>query len=239
MNTVYWNFDRKLTLTMVTRANNIRDALEHEIISGQRMPGDRLAEPQLTRQFEVSRTPVREALVELATAGLVEMQPHRSAVVAEVSVGRVIEMYEVLAELEGLCARLAARRMTDAERDGLKTQHEEIAQGLEQDDRDVFPALNKKFHDMIHAGAHNVVLRDQIDGLNKRLSPYRRVYREAPHDLGIPLSEHAGVVAAVQDRDEASAERIFRDHTALRAESMTDFIAAFNRRFERRSAQPK
>ncbi|MDP6259947.1 MAG: GntR family transcriptional regulator, partial [Rhodospirillales bacterium] len=58
----------------VTRANNIRDLLEHEIISGQRQPGDHLDEPQLTRQFNASRTPVREALVELASAGLVEMQ---------------------------------------------------------------------------------------------------------------------------------------------------------------------
>ena len=80
------------------------------------------------------------------------MQPHRSAVVAEASVGQVIEMYEVLAELEGLCARLAARRMTDAERDRLRAQHVAIARCLERDDRDAFPALNKEFHDMIDAG---------------------------------------------------------------------------------------
>ena len=89
---------------MVTRANNIRDVLESEIISGERQPGDRLDEPQLTARFNASRTPVREALVELATAGLVEMQPHRSAVVAEISVQQVIQMYEVLADLEGLSA---------------------------------------------------------------------------------------------------------------------------------------
>jgi DNA-binding GntR family transcriptional regulator len=89
---------------MVTRANYIREILEHEIISGERLPGERLDEPQLTRQFNASRTPVREALVELATAGLIEMQPHRSAIVAEISVHQVIQLYEVLAELEGLSA---------------------------------------------------------------------------------------------------------------------------------------
>ena len=104
---------------METRANAIRDTLEQEIISGVRIPGERLDEPQLTRQFKVSRTPVREALVELATSGLVEMRPHRCAVVAEIGAGQVIQMYEVLAELEGLSARLAVRRMTRDQRSAL------------------------------------------------------------------------------------------------------------------------
>ena len=162
----------------VTRANNIRDVLEHEIISGHRPPGDRLDEPQLTRQFNASRTPVREALVELASAGLVEMQPHRSA----------------------------------------------------------FPALNKEFHNLIHLGAHNEILSAQIDGLNKRLAPYRRLFHEEPHDLSIPYAEHQRVVAAIRIRDEESADLIFRNHTALRADTITDFIAAFERRFERKIA---
>ncbi len=221
---------------MATRANTIRELLEHEIISGERMPGDRLDEPQLTRRFDVSRTPVREALVELAAEGLVEMQPHRSAVVAEVSVGRVIEMYEVLAKLEGLSARLATRRMKEDERKEFKAVHARIGLMVEANDRDSFPALNREFHNLIHQGAHNDVLSEQINGLNKRLTPYRRIYREEPHDLRTPHAEHDGVVTAILNRDEAAAERIFSDHTALRAEAMTDFVAAFKRRFERQPA---
>ena len=221
---------------METRANSIRDALEQEIISGLQIPGERLDEPQLTRQFNVSRTPVREALVELATSGLVEMRPHRSAVVAEIGASQVIQMYEVLAELEGLSARLAVRRMSEDERATIAAFHARIGRLIEKCDRDNFPALNKNFHDMIHAGAHNEILRAEIDGLNKRLAPYRRIYREEPLDLRIPYEEHDGVVAAVLDRDEKSAEQIFRDHTALRADHVADFIAAYNRRFERRSA---
>ncbi len=221
---------------MVTRANNIRDVLEHEIISGVRLPGDRLDEPQLTERFSASRTPVREALVELASAGLVEMQPHRSAVVAEISVHQVIQMYEVLAELEGLSARLAARRMTEEERVDFEALHTEIGQLIKQDNRENFPALNKKFHDLIHLGAHNEILGSQIDGLNKRLAPFRRIFHEEPHDLKIPYAEHVRVVKAISNRDEDAADQIFRDHTALRADTITDFIAAFNQRFERKSA---
>lgn len=221
---------------MVTRANNIRDVLESEIISGERQPGDRLDEPQLTARFNASRTPVREALVELATAGLVEMQPHRSAVVAEISVQQVIQMYEVLAELEGLSARLAARRMSDEERTKFDALHTKVGDIIDKGDRAAFPALNKQFHEMIHHSAHNEILEEQIDGLNKRLAPYRRIFHEVPHDLSIPYAEHQNVVAAIQNRDENLADQIFKDHTALRADKITDFIAAFDRRFEKRSA---
>ena len=221
---------------MVTRANNIRDVLESEIISGERQPGDRLDEPQLTARFNASRTPVREALVELATAGLVEMQPHRSAVVAEISVQQVIQMYEVLAELEGLSARLAARRMSDEERTKFDALHTKVGDLIDKGDRAAFPALNKQFHEMIHHSAHNEILEAQIDGLNKRLAPYRRIFHDVPHDLSIPYAEHQNVVAAIQNRDENLADQIFKDHTALRADKITDFIAAFDRRFEKRSA---
>jgi DNA-binding GntR family transcriptional regulator len=221
---------------MVTRANNIRDVLENEIISGVRQPGDRLDEPQLTRRFGASRTPVREALVELASAGLVEMQPHRSAVVAEISVQHLIQMYEVLAELEGLSARLAARRMTEQERANFETLHAKIGKLISKGNRDAFPALNKKFHEMIHHAAHNEILEAQIDGLNKRLAPYRRIFHDEPHDLSIPYAEHQNVVAAIQNREEELADIIFKDHTALRADRITDFIAAFDRSFEKRSA---
>ena len=221
---------------MVTRANNIRDVLESEIISGERQPGDRLDEPQLTARFNASRTPVREALVELATAGLVEMQPHRSAVVAEISVQQVIQMYEVLAELEGLSARLAARRMSDEERTKFDALHTKVGDLIDKGDRAAFPALNKQFHEMIHHSAHNEILEEQIDGLNKRLAPYRRIFHEVPHDLSIPYAEHQNVIAAIQNRDENLADQIFKDHTALRADKITDFIAAFDRRFEKRSA---
>ena len=221
---------------MITKANQIREILEHEIISGKRLPGERLDEPQLTKQFNASRAPVREALVELATAGLIEMQPHRSAIVAEISVFQVIQLYEVLAELEGLSAKLAARRMNEEERIEFEELHKKIGNKISNKETDAFPVLNKKFHDMIHRGAHNQILETEINGLNKRLAPYRRIFHNEPHNLKIPYEEHRRVVEAVRDRNENEAAQIFREHTALRADSITDFIAAFNQRFQKRSA---
>ena len=221
---------------MATRANIIREKLEHEIISGVRLPGERLDEPQLTRQFSASRTPVREALVELATARLIEMKPHRSAVVAKISIYQVIQLYEVLAELEGLSAKLAARRMTIEERRKLENLHKKIGQKIANNNSEAFPALNKEFHEMIHRGAHNQILEAEIDAINKRLAPYRRIFHNEPNNLKIPYEEHRIVVVAIRNRNEGEAGQIFKDHTALRADSITDFITAFDQRFQKRSA---
>ena len=126
--------------------------------------------------------------------------------------------------------------MTEGERSRIQTLHRDLRQLIVNNDRDAFPPLNKEFHDLIHEGAHNGVLHDEIDLLNKRLAPYRRIYHEEPHALNVPYIEHDNVVRALIDRNEDTAALIFRAHTALRAESMTEFIAAYNRQFERQSA---
>ena len=105
-------------------AQDLRDRLEEEILSGHRPPGSRLDESKLAQHFGVSRTPVREALRELAAADLVVLRPRQGAVVATVTVTQLLHMFEVMAELESFCARLAARRMSGTERRRLAEVHD-------------------------------------------------------------------------------------------------------------------
>ena len=111
---------------MEKHADKIRKSMELEIIAGKLRPGDKLDELSLAERYNVSRTPIREAIAELAAEGLVETRPRRSAIVATFSIQQIIEMYEVLAVLEGLCANLAARRMSEEERDDLVILHSKI-----------------------------------------------------------------------------------------------------------------
>src|ERR1700677_429003 len=99
----------------------IYEYLEKEIISGRVPPGERLDEAALGRQFSVSRTPVREAFLQLAAVGLIQFQSRQGAIVATIPLARVAQMFEVMAELEALCARLASERMTTAERKDFKS----------------------------------------------------------------------------------------------------------------------
>ena len=95
------------------RADNIAEALEEHIFSGIFQNGDRLDEVRLAEQFGVSRTPLREALQRLALSGLVELVPRRGAFVRQPGPIELMEMFEVMAELEAVCGRLAARRISD------------------------------------------------------------------------------------------------------------------------------
>ena len=110
------------------RADRLRDQLEQDIVTGALRPGERLDEQSLAARFGVSRTPIREALMQLATAGLIELQPRRGAFVASLSLKDVIERFEVMAALEGTCGALAARRITEPERLALLEAHQACAQ---------------------------------------------------------------------------------------------------------------
>src|SRR5437762_8496070 len=96
-----------------TRAEKLREAIEESIATGAFAPGMHLEETELAQRFGVSRTPLREALIQLSSMGIVVLRPRRGAVVAEVTPQRLLEMFEVMAELEAMCGRLAARRMSD------------------------------------------------------------------------------------------------------------------------------
>src|SRR5215210_4238113 len=109
------------------RADALRDRLEQDIVTGALRPGARLDEQSLAARFGVSRTPIRETLMQLATAGLITLQPRRGAFVASLSLKEIIERFEVMATLEGACGALAARRIGDEERRQLLEAHEDCA----------------------------------------------------------------------------------------------------------------
>src|SRR3546814_8478911 len=101
---------------MATAFQTLRDEIENGIVTGQFQPGERLDEVQLATRYGVSRTPIREALMQLSAIGLVEIRPRRSAVVAKLGPERVFEMFEVMAEIEGMAGYFAARRHREADR---------------------------------------------------------------------------------------------------------------------------
>src|SRR5258708_3501105 len=142
-------------LDKVTRAEELRLQLADEIVRGTLAPGAALDETDIARRFNVSRTPVREALRQLAASGLIDARAHRGAVVARPSVERLTGMFEAMAELEALCAGLAAERMTPAERHRLEAVHEELRVLSHAGNPDRFHEVNERFHNAIYAGSHN------------------------------------------------------------------------------------
>src|ERR1700712_3162924 len=139
----------------VTRAEELRLQLADEIVRGVLAPGSGLDETDIARRFNVSRTPVREALRQLVASGLVESRAHRGAVVAQPSIERLTGMFEAMAELEALCAGLAAERMLAAERQRLEAIHDELRVLSHAGNPDRFHEVNERFHNAIYAGSQN------------------------------------------------------------------------------------
>lgn len=105
-------------------SDQIRNALSDEIASGHLRAGTALDEQHLADRFGASRTPVREALRQLAAGGLVEVRPRRGVIVSPMTPERIMDMFETTAEIEALCVRLATHRMTPLEFSHLLELHE-------------------------------------------------------------------------------------------------------------------
>lgn len=212
--------------TLPTSAR-LRQAIEEEIATGLRRPGDRLDEASLARHFAVSRTPIREALQQLATAGMVDMRPRRGAIVVHLGPQRLYEMFEVMAELEALAGRLAARRITDAEGGALAKLLDECRAAI--GDPDGYYAANERFHQAIYTASGSAFLVEQCLALQKRLRPYRRLQLRVRNRLGQSFAEHERIVAAILSGDGAGAAEALRAHVRVQGERFADLAAELTR----------
>ncbi|WP_247881303.1 GntR family transcriptional regulator [Skermanella sp. TT6] len=213
----------------------LRDRIENEILTGAMPPGYRLDEMTLAARFGVSRTPVREALFQLASAGLIEIRPRRGAVVTEVGPERLVQMFEVMAGLEGMAGRLAARRQTDADRRNLTETHEACRRAAETADADAYYYENERFHHAIYAASHNAFLIEQCAALHRRLKPYRRIQLQVMNRVANSLAEHEAVVDAILKMDGDRAERLLRDHIMIQGDRFSDLMASLAERNPERS----
>lgn len=193
-------------------SDRIRLALADEITTGALKPGTQLDEQQLGDRFGASRTPVREALRQLAAEGLVEMRPRRGAVVAVLTTERVFEMFELSAEIEALCVRLAAWRMTPVERSALRRIHEESAYAVMRGDVDEYDRLNWRFHDAIYEGTHNAYIVEQAKALRERMAAFRRAQLRQGGRPERSRHEHGELVEAVMRGDGEQAAKLMRAH---------------------------
>lgn len=208
------------------RATQLRKTLEQEILTGELAPSTRLDETRLAARFKVSRTPVREALVELAAIGLVEIRPHHGATVAAISLKRLFEMFETMAELEATCARFAARRITTDEMTALHALHEECRRLAEAGEHDAYYERNAAFHEAIYTATHNQFLAEQVASIRNRLEPYRRMQLHRAGRLRESFVEHEQVIRALSAHDGEAASRLMHGHVAIQGESFNDFIAS-------------
>ena len=208
--------DRAAILTgKTTRAEELRLQLADEIVRGVLAPGSALDETDIAQRFNVSRTPVREALRQLGASGLVESRAHRGAVVARPSIDRLTGMFEAMAELEALCAGFAAERMPPADRHALEAIHEELRVLSYDGNPDHYHEVNERFHNAIYAGSQNAYIAEITLATRVKVQPFRRAQFRNLGRLAKSQMEHDRVVVAIMRGDRIGAAAAMRAHIEL------------------------
>lgn len=200
--------------------------LSDRIVTGVMRPGERLDEVSLAARFDVSRTPVREALRHLAAMDLVQRRPNRGAIVAIISGARLASMFETMAELEAICARFCATRMTRQEKRGIEIEHQAAAALVRAGAEEDYELFNADFHTRLYRGAHNEHLFALASQTRSRLAPFRRAQFSLEGRLRKSWREHQRIVAAILDSDGEVAGAAARAHVTTVSEVSAVFATS-------------
>ncbi|MBB3769527.1 DNA-binding GntR family transcriptional regulator [Angulomicrobium tetraedrale] len=198
-----------------TRAEKLASEIADAILDGTFEPGSRLDEHMLAARYGTSRTPVREALRQLAATGLIDLRPRRGAIVALVTSDQLEVLFVAMGELEATCARLSALSMTPIERRRLEVLQDSMGELVAQNDVAAYTAANTSFHTLFYTGCHNPVISEMAIGLRRRLAPFRQAQFRAVGRLARSHAEHAVVVGAVLAGNASAAHAAMLRHVSL------------------------
>jgi DNA-binding GntR family transcriptional regulator len=182
------------------------------IAMGQFLPGARLDEVTLAGLYEVSRTPIREALKLLSMQGLVDCRPNRGAFVSDLSAGELALMFEAIGELEASCARYSAMRMGTAELKTLQELHLQSRQAMRAEDHERYNQLNEAWHQVIIESCGNPMLIEMTLSLRHRVAPFRRSQFRQVERMSESFEEHATILDALLAHDVSTCQRVMRAH---------------------------
>ncbi|PNH90646.1 GntR family transcriptional regulator [Vibrio diazotrophicus] len=198
-----------------TKSENLTEYLIEAIVEGQIAPGSKISEPELAKRFEVSRGPLREALMRIEGLGLIERIPHVGARVIQFSSEKLVELYAVREALEGMAARLAARNITEIEIAGLETLLSTHSAHIDQVDGASYFHQQGDFdfhYRIIKASRNSQLVSLLCDELYHLLRMYRYQSPRAQSRPVEALDEHKFILQAIRNRDEELAEMLMRRH---------------------------
>lgn len=208
-----------------THSQDVFTSLANAIVAGSIEPGQKLEERALAKQFSVSRTPIREALRQLIGTGLAENRPSGGVTVARIDGHQLGDMFEALGELEGLCARLSAQRMTEIERHKLRLAEEACRQSASAEDAGAFASQNERFHNLIYVGTHNHSVAQITQAFRQRMAPFRvPTFYVIAGRARSSVEEHRAIVEAIVGSDGERACQAMRSHVATTSVSVIDYF---------------
>ncbi|MDZ7710892.1 MAG: GntR family transcriptional regulator [Roseovarius sp.] len=193
-------------------AVEITNRLRQMIFEGQLHPGEKINEKLLTEQFGVSRTPLREALKVLAAEGLLDLIPHRGAVITRQSEAELAEVFHVLAVLEGLAGELAAKNASDDTLREIAEMTQALRRSFDEADRPTYFRINQAIHNAILEATSNETLVRSHGLLAFRVQRVRYQANLTPERWRAAVEEHKAIAEALCARDVPRSSRLLREH---------------------------
>jgi len=203
------------------QAERLAEVLQSRIAQGELPLGSWIRQESIAAEFGVSRTPVREALQVLQARGIVDLNPHRGALIRTPTAKEIQEAYLVRAELEGVAAELAARLATQAQIDRLLEAEELFARALDavrdpalHEGRQLWSQANDTFHEVVQEASFNARLREAIAAQHLFFARNRtwESLRDDARMLRVNVAEHQRVREAIERGDGPTARAAMRDH---------------------------
>jgi DNA-binding GntR family transcriptional regulator len=202
---------RPLAGRPTTAERMVHTILQQRILDGVLRPGERIDLDAIAQELAVSRTPVRTALRQLESEGLVTIYPHRAVMVSELSADDLEQMYAVRIHLESLAAELAVPKLTEEDIAAIREVQRELVQVVDEANPALFAEKDRAFHLAIYRGANNKFLLRLIDDLRKASLRFLTVYATVER-LGNAAGEHDLIIAAAEARDAKRVEELIQQN---------------------------
>ncbi|MCG9696347.1 GntR family transcriptional regulator [Shewanella sp. Isolate11] len=210
----------------VTRTQVVVEAIREKILSGDIAAGKPLRQSALAQSLNVSRIPIREALVQLEAEGLVKFEAHKGATVTVLSAEQVTELFELRALIETDLLQKAMLNMTDAILDKAQAYLDELETAFKnQDSISSWSVLNTKFHSCLYEAANRPHTLEVVHGLNTNCDRYIRL--QLLTEGGIPKAEqeHKQLLEYCRKKDIAKATMLLKTHILHAAETIRKLVA--------------
>jgi len=210
----------------VKASEKIHWLIEQDIKNGVLLPGDSIDESSIALKHKVSHTPIREALIKLQAQGLISSLPRGGMIVAKMSLQQLLSLWELLAELEGVAAKLACQRMSTSELSALKALHTKSARIVQSEDVKDWQESNLLFHEIIYKATRNPYLRQEVLRLRTVTGYYRKHAFGALGQIKTSYEQHEEIINAIESRDISQAFAAMNHHMlpASNSTGLTNFI---------------
>jgi len=213
--------------TKGSSSKNVYDTLRTEILELKLPPGQLLDETSLADRFELSRSPIREALIRLAADGLVVTLPNRSTIVAPLEISAFPKYVEALSIAQRICTRLAAELRSEEDLSIIATRQKEFEAAVSSCNHMAMSETNKNFHLAIANAGRNPYLISFYERLldeGRRMLHLHFEYLERTNDGYLLTDEHDQLLEAIRNQDVEQADRLAMDHTRQFRDNFLHFM---------------